>query len=335
MLDAAPDGLFDAVDVRRPRRKPRGQPARRLGAGPRRPDGDRAAAARRDRAHAGQAVQRVRRRRPRADRRSASSRRGRPPGCSPPPAPSRPRSSRHRCARTGRRRRSSPRCSGSPRCRSTTTSRECAFGEWDGYSFAEVEQAVAARAGTVAGLDGRRAALRRVLRRRAAPRRRARDRITKAYAGQTVVVVSHVTPIKALVRLALDAPAPGAVPHGAVGCVRNHHPLVGGRRRQPALLQRPGSRRPHPPLVIKHFWPLAKRPLLVIKHFWPLHQGPKVLDHEGEGGAAGSSSRVLVPEPSRDSQVHVSCSRTRPSGRTSTTDVQCPDDVVPSTLSCT
>ena len=36
--------------------------------------------------------------------------------------------------------------------------------------------------------------------------RRARDEIIGSYAGQTVVVVSHVTPIKTLLRLALDAP---------------------------------------------------------------------------------------------------------------------------------
>jgi broad specificity phosphatase PhoE/ribonuclease HI len=36
--------------------------------------------------------------------------------------------------------------------------------------------------------------------------RRARDEIVRTYAGQTVVLVSHVTPIKTLLRLALDAP---------------------------------------------------------------------------------------------------------------------------------
>ncbi len=35
----------------------------------------------------------------------------------------------------------------------------------------------------------------------------ARDRIAETYAGRTVLLVTHVTPIKALVRLALDAPA--------------------------------------------------------------------------------------------------------------------------------
>ncbi len=36
--------------------------------------------------------------------------------------------------------------------------------------------------------------------------RRARDELIRAHPGQTVVVVSHVTPIKTLLRLALDAP---------------------------------------------------------------------------------------------------------------------------------
>jgi probable phosphoglycerate mutase len=36
--------------------------------------------------------------------------------------------------------------------------------------------------------------------------RRARDRMIAAYPGGTVVVVSHVTPIKILVRMSLDAP---------------------------------------------------------------------------------------------------------------------------------
>lgn len=35
--------------------------------------------------------------------------------------------------------------------------------------------------------------------------RRARDRIVEQYAGQTVLVVSHVTPIKTILRMALDA----------------------------------------------------------------------------------------------------------------------------------
>ena len=40
--------------------------------------------------------------------------------------------------------------------------------------------------------------------------RQARDRVLAAYGGRRVVLVSHVTPIKTLVRLALEAP-PGVL----------------------------------------------------------------------------------------------------------------------------
>jgi ribonuclease H / adenosylcobalamin/alpha-ribazole phosphatase len=84
--------------------------------------------------------------------------------------------------------------------------RETDFGDWDGHTFAEVREkwpdeldawlgstAVAPPAGESfdATADRVRSALRRVQR---------------AYAGRTVVVVSHVTPIKTLLRIALDAP---------------------------------------------------------------------------------------------------------------------------------
>ena len=36
--------------------------------------------------------------------------------------------------------------------------------------------------------------------------RQARDRVLRRHGGETVVLVSHVTPIKTLLRLALDAP---------------------------------------------------------------------------------------------------------------------------------
>jgi probable phosphoglycerate mutase len=68
------------------------------------------------------------------------------------------------------------------------------------------EAEVAARARRVAGLHRRRAAVRRELRRHRARVRAARDRILERYGGRTVVVVSHVTPIKTLLRFALDAP---------------------------------------------------------------------------------------------------------------------------------
>jgi probable phosphoglycerate mutase len=83
---------------------------------------------------------------------------------------------------------------------------ETDFGDWDGYTFAEVSQkwpaelqrwladpSVAPPAG-----ESFETVTRRV--------RRARDRILARYSGKTVAVVSHVSPIKTLVRLALDAP---------------------------------------------------------------------------------------------------------------------------------
>jgi len=83
---------------------------------------------------------------------------------------------------------------------------EAAFGEWDGYTFAEVmdrwpveiEQWLGSTAVAPPGGEHFDAVHDRVV--------EARDRILKAYAGKTVVAVSHVTPIKMMVRLALDAP---------------------------------------------------------------------------------------------------------------------------------
>ncbi|HTZ45865.1 MAG TPA: bifunctional RNase H/acid phosphatase [Jatrophihabitans sp.] len=83
---------------------------------------------------------------------------------------------------------------------------ETDFGDWDGYTIDEISQrwpaelarwladpAVAPPGGESLDAAGRRA-------------RQARDRILRQQAGHTVAVVSHVTPIKELVRLALDAP---------------------------------------------------------------------------------------------------------------------------------
>ncbi len=83
--------------------------------------------------------------------------------------------------------------------------RETDFGGWEGYTFAEVQQRwpdqlsawlaspdVAPPAGESFADTARRV-------------RQARDRVLAAYGGHTVVVVSHVTPIKTLVRLALEA----------------------------------------------------------------------------------------------------------------------------------
>ena len=82
---------------------------------------------------------------------------------------------------------------------------ETDFGEWEGLTFAEARErwpsevdSWLASAGTAPpGGESFAAAARRV--------RRSRDRTIAAYPGQTVVVVSHVTPIKTLVQLGLDA----------------------------------------------------------------------------------------------------------------------------------
>ena len=83
---------------------------------------------------------------------------------------------------------------------------ECAFGDWDGHTFAEVQQkwpeALNAWMGstTVAPPGGESfdACARRA--------RSARDGVLAAYPGKTVLVVTHVTPIKLMVRSVLQAP---------------------------------------------------------------------------------------------------------------------------------
>lgn len=83
---------------------------------------------------------------------------------------------------------------------------EVDFGSWEGKTYGEVQsdqpaELAAWLASTeVAPPDGESfaAAGRRV--------RRGRDAVIAAHAGRTVAVVTHVTPIKLLIRLALDAP---------------------------------------------------------------------------------------------------------------------------------
>ncbi|GAA1007628.1 bifunctional RNase H/acid phosphatase [Acrocarpospora pleiomorpha] len=84
--------------------------------------------------------------------------------------------------------------------------READFGAWEGHTFAEIQErwphelaawladpAVAPPGGESFTEAGRRV-------------ERARDRILTDHQGKTVLMVSHVTPIKLLVRFALDAP---------------------------------------------------------------------------------------------------------------------------------
>ncbi len=83
---------------------------------------------------------------------------------------------------------------------------ECAFGDWEGLTFAEVqakdplalERWLASTSVAPPGGESFDAVSSRVS--------RTRDRLIARYPGQTVVVVTHVSPIKTLVRLALDAP---------------------------------------------------------------------------------------------------------------------------------
>lgn len=81
---------------------------------------------------------------------------------------------------------------------------ETDFGEWEGLTFAEAAERYADEHrrwlsdSTIAppGGESFQATFERVC--------HARDEILREHTGQTVVVVSHVTPIKALLRLALD-----------------------------------------------------------------------------------------------------------------------------------
>jgi ribonuclease H / adenosylcobalamin/alpha-ribazole phosphatase len=84
--------------------------------------------------------------------------------------------------------------------------RECAFGDWDGQTFAEVQQSdpegitrwLTSTAEAPPGGESFDEVFGRV--------QAARDRLIDAHEGKTMVWVTHVTPLKTLVRLALDAP---------------------------------------------------------------------------------------------------------------------------------
>ncbi|MFF9341815.1 bifunctional RNase H/acid phosphatase [Streptomyces sp. NPDC014773] len=85
--------------------------------------------------------------------------------------------------------------------------RETDFGAWEGLTFGEVRERYPAdmdawlaspKAAPTGGGESFTAVARRVA--------AARDRLAAAHAGRTVLLVSHVTPIKTLVRLALGAP---------------------------------------------------------------------------------------------------------------------------------
>ncbi|WP_336051411.1 bifunctional RNase H/acid phosphatase [Streptomyces sp. CA2R101] len=85
--------------------------------------------------------------------------------------------------------------------------RETDFGAWEGLTFAEVRERHpddldawlgSAKAAPTGGGESFATVARRVA--------VARDKLLARYAGKTVLVVTHVTPVKTLVRLALGAP---------------------------------------------------------------------------------------------------------------------------------
>ncbi|MEW2417908.1 bifunctional RNase H/acid phosphatase [Streptomyces sp. NPDC046866] len=85
--------------------------------------------------------------------------------------------------------------------------REVDFGAWEGLTFAEVRERFPAdlqawldspKAAPTGGGESFAAATRRIS--------ATRDRLLAAHAGRTVLLVTHVTPVKILVRLALGAP---------------------------------------------------------------------------------------------------------------------------------
>lgn len=86
--------------------------------------------------------------------------------------------------------------------------RETDFGRWEGLTFGEVRERygddlTAWLASPDTAPTGGGESFEQVADRVAA----ARDRLVARYAGRTVLLVTHVTPIKTLVRLALEAPA--------------------------------------------------------------------------------------------------------------------------------
>jgi len=83
---------------------------------------------------------------------------------------------------------------------------ETDFGDWEGYTFAEVQQRwpeqltewLASPDAAPHGGESFTATGERVL--------RVRDRLVAAYPATTLIVVSHVGPVKTLLRAALGAP---------------------------------------------------------------------------------------------------------------------------------
>lgn len=84
---------------------------------------------------------------------------------------------------------------------------ECAFGDWDGLTFAEVRDRWPEESRSWLGSPAVAPPGGESFEEVSARVRRARDRILAARGEQRILVVAHVTPIKLLVRMALEAPA--------------------------------------------------------------------------------------------------------------------------------
>ena len=103
------------------------------------------------------------------------------------------------------------------------------FGAWDGLTFGEVRERfpdeVQRWLGSLDVAPGGGESFREVEARVLA----GLDRVLERYAGRTVLVVSHVTPIKTLVADAARRAAVGAVPDGALARVGQRGPFVACR----------------------------------------------------------------------------------------------------------
>ncbi|MCW2613066.1 MAG: Phosphoglycerate mutase [Frankiales bacterium] len=84
--------------------------------------------------------------------------------------------------------------------------RETDFGDWEGYTFAEIQQKWPVEMAAWLADPAVPPPFGESFEATAARVRATLDRVLETYAGQTVVLVSHVTPIKTLLRFALDAP---------------------------------------------------------------------------------------------------------------------------------
>ena len=83
---------------------------------------------------------------------------------------------------------------------------ETDFGDWEGYTFSEVRKKWPRELDAWLSSTSVAPPFGESFDETTTRVRQARDRVLATLGGQTVVVVSHVTPIKTLVRIALDAP---------------------------------------------------------------------------------------------------------------------------------